>query len=133
MPFYPDSETLTRVLQELFAQLSHAPGATEQFSKSGLIIHVHIDHPQAFIALNGRVHPIGFHFTPDGTRPDLALYLDADILHQIWLSEIRLRDAFFSGKIKTQGSIFKAFQLSSLFRQAEALYPQLLKERGLLA
>ncbi|NOZ70546.1 MAG: SCP2 sterol-binding domain-containing protein [Chloroflexi bacterium] len=133
MPFYHDSETLTGILQELFARLSHTSGATEQFSSSGLLIHVYIKQPSAFIALDGRVHPVGFSFTPDDKHPDLALYLDADILHQIWLSEIRLRDAFFSGKIKTKGSIFKAFQLSPLFRQAEALYPQLLKERGLLA
>jgi len=133
MSFYHDSETLTSILRELFARLNRTPGATEQFAKSGLNIHVHLDHPQAFIALNGRVQPIDFRFAPDGTRPDLALYLDADVLHQIWLSEIRLRDAFFSGKIKTKGSIFKAFQLSPLFRQAEALYPELLRERGLLA
>ncbi|NOZ48897.1 MAG: SCP2 sterol-binding domain-containing protein [Chloroflexi bacterium] len=132
MPFYPDSDTLNDTMQALFDRLSRTPGATDQFAKSKLVIHVHISQPQAFILLNGRSRPVRFRFAPNSTPPDLSLYLDADILHQIWLSQIRLRDAFFAGQIKTKGSVFKAMQLAALFRQAEALYPQLLREKDLL-
>ena len=132
MPFYPDSATINDVMQTLFDRLSRTPGATDQFARSKLVIHVHISDPQAFILLNGRARPVRFRFYPDSTTADLTLYMPADILHQIWLSQIRLRDAFFGGQIKTKGSIFKAMQLAPLFRQAEALYPQVLREKGLL-
>ncbi len=133
MPFYPDSETLLDVTQELFARLSRKPGATDEFARSHLIIHINLSDPKAFISLNARKNPVGFTFSPDGANPDLELLLSADTLHGVWLSKIRLRDAFFGGQIKTKGSVFKAMQLAPLFREAEALYPQVLSDKGLLA
>jgi len=132
MPFYPDSETLLDVTQELFERLSRKPGGTDEFARSRLIIHIKLDNPKAFISLNARKTPVGFTFSPDGSNPDLELLLPADTLHDVWLSKIRLRDAFFGGQIKTKGSVFKAMQLAPLFREAEALYPQVLSDKGLL-
>jgi hypothetical protein len=132
MSFYPDSATLLDVTQALFERLSRKAGATEEFARSGLIIHITLDDPRAFIGLNARKFPVGFTFSPDGNNPDLELLLSADTLHQVWLNQIRLRDAFFGGQIKTKGSVFKAMQLAPLFREAEALYPQVLRDKGLL-
>lgn len=132
MPFYPDSETFYEVMQVLFERLKRKPGATDEFARSGLVIHVEVSRPDAFIGLDARSTPIGFRFRPDSKPADLKLFLEADILHQIWLSQLRLRDAFFDGKIKTKGSVFKAMQLAPLFRQAEELYPVILRERGML-
>lgn len=132
MSFYPDSETLLDVTQELFDRLSRKPGATDEFARSRLIIHIYLNDPEAFISLNARKTPVGFTFSPDGLTPDLELHLAADTLHGIWLSKIRLRDAFFGGQIKTKGSVFKAMQLAPLFREAEALYPRVLRDKGLL-
>ncbi|MCO6452338.1 MAG: SCP2 sterol-binding domain-containing protein [Caldilineales bacterium] len=132
MTFYTDSDQFYDVMRELFERLEHTPGATEEFAKSGLIINVKVSNPEAFIGLNARSKPIGFTFQPDGKRPDLELFLDADLLHGIWLGKVRLRDAFFGGQIKTNGSVFKAMQLAPLFRQAEAQYPAVLKDKGLM-
>ncbi len=132
MPFYPDSETLLDVTRELFERLSRKPGATDEFARSGLVIHINLNEPAAFIGLNASKRPVRFAFSPDGSNPDLELQLTSDTLHQIWLDEIRLRDAFFGGRIKTKGSVFKAMQLAPLFREAEALYPQVLRDKGLI-
>lgn len=133
MPFYSDSRQLREVAEELFNRVSRTPGATDDFARSKMLISVHLSQPEAFIGLNGRTRPVTFTYQPDGATPDLELHLAADLLHDIWLGKRRLRDAFFGGEIKTKGSIFKAMQLAPLFRQAEALYPALLKEKGLLA
>lgn len=133
MPFYSSSEQLRQVAEELFKRVSRAPGATDDFARSKMLISVHLSQPDAFIGLNGRTRPVTFTYQPDGASPDLELHLTADTLHEIWMGTRRLRDAFFGGEIKTKGSVFKAMQLAPLFRQAEALYPQLLKEKGLLA
>lgn len=132
MPFYPNSETLLDVTRELFDRLSRKTGATDEFARSGLVIHINLDDPKAFIGLNAQKYPVGFTFSPDGKNPDLELVLSADTLHKVWLNQIRLRDAFFGGQIKTKGSVFKAMQLAPLFREAEALYPQVLRDKGLI-
>lgn len=133
MPFYATSEQLREVAEELFNRVSKTPGATDDFARSKMFISVHLNQPNAYIGLNGRTRPVHFSYQPDGTTADLELQLEADTLHEIWLGKRRLRDAFFGGEIKTKGSIFKAMQLAPLFRQAEALYPILLREKGLLA
>jgi len=58
--------------------------------------------------------------------------MPADVLHRVWLSEIRLRDAYLSGQIKVEGSLVRAFALAHFFRQVEALYPTVLQDRSLL-
>ncbi len=132
MPFYTSPETLRDVTRDLFARISHTPGATDEFARSKMLINVYLQNPNAFIGLNARSRPVSFTYSPDSVTPDLELHLEADTLHAIWLGHRRLRDAFFGGEIKTKGSVFKAMQLAPLFRQAETLYPIVLKEKGLL-
>lgn len=132
MAFYPDSQTLQSVMQELFERLNATPGASDEFVKNKMIVAIYLNRPKVFLGLDGRQHPVEIVFAPNGDKPDLAIQMDADLIHDIWLSNVRLRDAFFDGRIKTKGSIFKAMKLADLFRQAETLYPVILQERDLL-
>ncbi len=131
MTIYPDSQTLQSVLQEVFARLNATPGAADHFVKHKMVVNLYLDHPKVFLSLDGRQKPVKVRTSPDGTKPDLAIRLDADLLHEILLGRVRLRDAYFGGQIKTKGSIFKAMKLADLFRQAEKLYPDVLREQGL--
>jgi putative sterol carrier protein len=132
MPFYQDPKTVRSVMQEVFDRLNATPGASDDFVKHHMVVSLYLDNPKTFIGLDGRQKPVRFAFSPDGVKPDLAIRLDVDLLHEILLGKVRLRDAYFGGQIKIKGSIFKAMKLADLFRQAEKLYPMVLKERGLL-
>ena len=132
MPFYPDSQTLRSVMQDLFDRLNNTPNATDTFLKNKMLVHIYLDNPKVFLGLDGRQRPVGITFSRDGAKPDLAIRMDADMIHAIWLGQVRLRDAYFKGDVKTKGSIFKAMKLADLFRQAENLYPTVLKDREML-
>ena len=132
MPFYSDPKVIRSIMTEVFDRLNATPGAADDFVKHHMVVSLYLDNPKTFIGLDGRQEPVGLSFSPDGVKPDLAIRLDADLLHNILLGSVRLRDAYFSGQIKTKGSVFKAMKLADLFRQAEKLYPVVLKERGLL-
>jgi hypothetical protein len=119
-------------MQEVFDRLNATPGAADDFVKHHMVVSLYLDNPKTFIGLDGRQKPVDLSFSPDGNKPDLAIRLDADLLHGILLGKVRLRDAYFGGQIKTKGSVFKAMKLADLFREAEKLYPVVLKERGLL-
>jgi len=119
-------------MQELFERLNATPGAPDEFVKNKMIVAIYLNRPKVFLGLDGRQYPVEITFAPNSNKPDLAIRMDADLIHDIWLSNVRLRDAFFDGRIKTKGSIFKAMKLADLFRQAETLYPVILQERGLL-
>ncbi len=132
MSFYPDAQTLRNVMQEVFDRLNATPGAADDFVKHHMVVGLYLDNPKVYLGLDGRRKPVALSYTPDGTKPDLAIRLDADLLHDILLGKVRLRDAYFGGQIKTKGSVFKAMKLADLFRQAEKLYPDVLKDQGLL-
>ncbi len=132
MAVYPDSKTLKSVMAELFDRLNNTPGAADDFVKNNMIVSLYIDDPKLFLGLDARQKPVKLSFSPDGVKPDLAIRLDADLLHGILLGTVRLRDAYFGGQINTKGSIFKAMKLADLFRQAEKLYPDVFKDQGLL-
>ena len=68
----------------------------------------------------------------DGHRADLVIHTRMDVLHRVWMSEIKLRDAFFSGQCRLDGSMLRALSLGGVFRRIEALYPVLLRERKLI-
>jgi len=132
MPFYTDPKTLQAVMTALFERLNATPGAADDFVKNKMIVNFYVDNPKVFLGVDGRQKPVKIHFSPNDAKPDLAIRLDADLLHGILLGTVRLRDAYFGGQVKTKGSIFKAMKLADLFRQAEKLYPDVLREQGLL-
>ena len=132
MPFYPDSKTLRSVMTEVFNRLNATPGAADDFVKNNMIVSLYVDNPKVFLGVDGRQKPVELSFSPDGVKPDLAIRLDADLLHGILMGTVRLRDAYFGGQIKTKGSVFKAMKLADLFRQAEKIYPDVLRDQGLL-
>ncbi len=132
MPFYSDPNEIRSIMQEVFDRLNETPGAADDFVKHHMVVSLYLDDPKTFIGLDGRQKPVQLSFSPNGAKPDLAIRLDVDLLHNILLGKTRLRDAYFGGGIKTKGSIMKAMKLADLFRQAEKLYPVVLKERGLL-
>ncbi len=131
MPFYSDAQTLRNVMQAVFDRLNATPGAADDFVKNKMFVSLYIDNPKVFLGVDGRQKPVRLTFSPDGTKPDLAIRLEADLLHDILLGHVRLRDAYFGGQIKTKGSVFKAMKLADLFRQAEKLYPDVLRDHGL--
>ncbi|MFN2168169.1 MAG: SCP2 sterol-binding domain-containing protein [Anaerolineae bacterium] len=130
MSFYPDPDSFYQVMQRLFERLSTNPGATAQFQRAKMAIRFRCTEPQAELLIDGRSNPIRVETGPQPGRTDLDLTMTADTLHDVWLGKVRLRDAFSNGQIRVSGNVFRAMQLADLFREAEAAYPQVLRELG---
>lgn len=131
MPVFRNDQELYSVLQDVFERVKEKPEQIQAFTKSNLVIRMRFRDPQAEVLLDGRQPPLEVFFGERPGRADLEMAMPADLLHQIWLGETRLRDAFFSGAIQTQGNVFRAMNLSDLFREAERAYPGVLAERDL--
>jgi putative sterol carrier protein len=115
---------------ELFSRLSQDPEATRAFQQSKMLVQFQFSDPALEAWVDGKHNPIAVSMGPQAARPDLALRMPADVLHDVWLGRTRLRDAFFSGQIKVSGNMFRALKLEDLFRRAEALYPVVLEDQG---
>jgi hypothetical protein len=132
MPVYSNSEQLYGALQALFTRVGEVdPTSTQKLAASKLILRMRTSSPVIEVNINGRRNPIQIVYGASPTRPDIELEIPADLLHGILLSEITLRKAYATGKIKLRGPIWKAFVLDDIFHAGRAIYPEILKEQNI--
>jgi hypothetical protein len=131
MSVYTDSEQFHSYLKALFALIAEKnPGAADAVLASRLVIRLRCTEPDAEITLNGRQRPLETTFGPTHLRPTLDIGLTSDTLHAIMLGDLGLKKAVAAGLLEVRGPVWKAKALADLFRQAQELYLQVLRERG---
>jgi len=117
----------------LFARIeAEEPGAADAILASRLVIRLRCTAPEAEFTINGRQRPVQTTFGPDSVRPTLDIELAADTLHDILMGQLSLRTALGSGLLRIRGPAMKALALADLFRRGQAVYPEVLRERGLV-
>lgn len=132
MIFYEDAPQLYGCLQGLFGRLeAEAPQAVEPLLKSRLLVRLHLSQPPAEVTIDARKRPLHIVYGPNGLRPELDVALTADTLHRILLGELSLTKALGRKDVKPRGPAWKTMAMADLFRQAQRLYPQVLREEGL--
>ena len=129
MPIFKDSEQLNQVLKALFGRVeAQGPSATQSVSKARLRLRFDIHSPEGEVTIDGKRNPVVISYGPVDERPDLDIKLDADALHEILLGSLRLSKAVGGGRMKVRGPVFKTFILEDILHQAQALYPEIVKE-----
>lgn len=134
MPFYAHADQLYASLRVLFARIeAENAQATETILKSGLLFCFRCSDPTAKLVIDARGRPLHIRYGADNTqKPDLDIELAADTLHQILLGELSLTKAMGGKKLKPKGPIWKTTILADLFRHAKTIYPEVLREQGLV-
>jgi len=122
MPVYADADQLYQVLQRVFEKVKERPDAIESFTSSNLVIRLRLTDPDAEVLLDGRQPPLEVFFGARPGKANLELTMTADLLHEVWCGQRKLKDAFFGGQIQSSGNIFLAMNLTDLFREAERAY-----------
>jgi hypothetical protein len=128
MPVYKDTATLERVLSALFDRVLADPEGFRELSSKRLIFLLDISEPAMLITVNGKNQPPTWSHGRTESHINLGLHTRMDVLHQVLLKEMRLRDAFFGRKLEVDGSLFTARRLEGLFHVLQAHYPLVLKE-----
>lgn len=131
MPIYTNSDQLYSVLKTLFGRVAEKDqNAAKTITNSKLILRMRTSSPVTEVSFNGRQNPLRIIYGPVSLRPDIELEIPADLLHGILLSEITMRKAYSSGKIKLRGPIWKAFVFENIFHAGQQLYPQVFAEHN---
>lgn len=128
MPTYHDAQQLYAVLRRVFDTVNERLGAIESFTHSNLVIRLRLTEPTAEVLLDGRQPPLEIFFGERPGKADLELEMTADLLHEIWSGQRKLKDAFFEGQIQTRGNVFQAMKLVDLFREVERAYSEIQAE-----
>lgn len=130
MPVYTDAEQFYTVLRRVFDTVRERHDAIETFTSSNLVIRLRLTDPDAEVLLDGRQPPLEIFFGERPGKADLELVMTADILHEVWTGQRKLKDAFFGGQIQSNGNLFLATKLTDLFREAERAYTEFQRTGG---
>jgi hypothetical protein len=120
------------VLHSVFVQLSAEPEKIAPFTHSNLVIRLNLSDPDAEVLLDGRQPPLEVFYGPRPGQANLEFSMSADLLHRLWMNEESTSAAFFSGRIKSKGSLMRATHLIDLFRHIEEIYPDVAAAHGLV-
>ncbi len=128
MPVYKDTETLERALSELFDRVLADPDGIKELSSKKQVFLFDISEPAMLVTVNGRNQPPTWSHGRTESHVNLGIHTKMDVLHQVLLKEMRVRDAFFGQKMQVDGSIFTAKRLEGLFHVLQKHYPLVLKD-----
>jgi hypothetical protein len=134
MPFYTTTAQFYASLRLLFDRIeAKNPQAAETLLKSRLLFCFRCSEPTAELVIDARQRPLKIQYGTDNTlKPDLDVELAADTLHQIMLGELSLTKAVGSKQLIPKGPVWKTMVLADLFRHAKTVYPDILREQGLV-
>lgn len=134
MAVYASGEQLYETLQILFERMTAVnPSADAALLKSKLRIRLRCVEPEAFVMFDARQRPLQITYgAVENTVVDLDVGAATDALHEILLGELRLTKALGSGQLKPNGPVWKVTALADLFHAAQAIYPAVAREQGLI-
>ena len=132
MAVFASDQQLYAVLQRVFEELSGQPDKIAPFTHSNLVIRLILNDPDAEVLLDGRQPPLEVFYGPRPGKANLEFSMPADLLHRLWMDEESTSAAFFSGRIKSKGSLLRASHLVDLFRHIEEIYPAIAAEEKLI-
>lgn len=128
VPLYKDTQTLERALSELFDRVVSDPEGLKEMSSKRMVFLLDISEPTMLVTVNGKSKPPTWSHGRTETHVNLGLHTTMDVLHQVLLKEMRLRDAYLGRKMQVDGSLFSARRLEGLFHVLQAHYPLVLKD-----
>ena len=132
MPVYQNSDQLYDALQTLFNRIeTEHPAAIQDVAKVGLTFRFSCNDPAGEIWIDGRQSPPATSFGPGSGKADLDVSLSADSLHEILLGRLFLVKALGAKKIQVKGPFMKAKALYDVFAASKAIYPDILREKGI--
>jgi hypothetical protein len=131
MPVYQDAETLQRVLSELFDRVIADPEGLKELSSKKMVFVFDVIEPAMLVTVNGRSKPPTWSLGRAAGHVSLGIRTRMDILHQLLLKEMRVRDAFTGQKVQVDGSILSALRLEGLFHVLQKHYPAVLRDLGI--
>lgn len=133
MTFYSSSEQFYGCARALFERLlTGNPKVAEPVEKARLLMLFRCSEPTVTFLINGRRRPASAEFGSIKIRPEIHADLSVDTLHLILLGDLTVQKAISMNSLKVRGSIWKLTALADLFRECQSVYPEVLKQQGLV-
>jgi hypothetical protein len=127
MPTFKDSAELQKILGGFFELLIKDPVIGGKFKDSKLVIKFNYTNPELSITANCALPEIKLSFNDTATRPEVEMFMQADVAHKFWLGEINLVMAVARRQMIVKGPIPRILKLLPVIKPAYQMYKDYLK------
>jgi hypothetical protein len=128
MPTFKDSADLQTVLGGFFSILVKDAGIGGRLKESKLIIKFNYKKPELAITANCAGPEIALSFNDVSTKPEVEMFMDADVAHKFWLGEVNLVMALARRQMVVKGPIPRILKLLPVIKPAYKMYKEYLKD-----
>ncbi|HSN19539.1 MAG TPA: thiamine pyrophosphate-dependent enzyme, partial [Usitatibacter sp.] len=130
MSTFHDRAQFEGVMAQLFERLMAAPAIARPLGETAMVVRFRYPDLGSVITFDFKRSPPAFS-TDDGGQADVEMVQSSDTAHEFWLGRLNAVRAIATGKVRARGDVAKALKLLPAIRPAFAIYPEVLKARGL--
>ncbi len=131
MPIFKSSEQLQEILGGFFAELASDPIIGKKFKESNLVIKFNYKKPDLSITIDCSGEKIEIYCNDSKIKPEVEMFMDADVAHQFWLGKVNLVMALARRQMIAKGHIPKILKLLPVIKPAYKMYPEYIKRHSL--
>jgi|GEM_PF-188043 len=129
---FKDSGQLYDVLVGFYELLKGDAELGPALLKTGLCVQFIYKNPSATITIDATGEELKIIAGDFAGKPEVTMTMDADFAHRFWHGKANLVSALTRRLVVAKGNVPKTLKLLPVLKPAYRLYPQYLKEKGLM-
>ncbi|OGQ49184.1 MAG: hypothetical protein A3I09_01020 [Deltaproteobacteria bacterium RIFCSPLOWO2_02_FULL_47_10] len=127
MTVFKSSDELRRVMGGFLEVLTRDKVIGSKLKDSKLIIKFNYTNPGLSITADCSLPEIALTYNDAETKPEVEMFMNADVAHKFWLGEINLVMAVARRQMVVKGPIPRILKLLPVIRPAYSMYKEYLK------
>ncbi len=135
MPAFESTEQLKEVFEEFWTRARQNEEVMEKMAKAGVTVRFDIEDPEAHITIDfknpGPDGELGQLLWESDIEPEIKVWSKSETTNKFWHGKLNTAVALARGQVKIQGPVTKAIGLVSKIKPLYAIWPEILKEKGL--
>lgn len=129
MSIFTNTQHLYTVMQELWTRIKANPEMSKKLLESRLIVRFHYKDPEGWVTVDGSDgKEIRVSIGHNELKPDVEMFMKADVAHHFWLGKENPALALLQGKMQSKGQVNKALALLPVLKPAFEIYPGVLED-----
>jgi len=127
MPTFKNSDELQKILGGFFNILVSDPVIGGKLKDSKLVIRFNYTNPDLSITADCSGPDIKLTYNDAATKPEVEMFMQADVAHKFWLGEVNLVMAVARRQMVVKGPIPRILKLLPVIKPAYQMYKDYLK------
>ena len=124
MTIFKSPDDLQKKLGGFFEMLIRDPKIGAKLKESRLVVKFNYKNPELSITANCSLPESRLTYNDQATRPEVEMFMEADLAHKFWLGEVNLVMAIARRQMVIKGPIPRILKLLPVIKPAYKMYKE---------